>query len=68
MVKIAQRQGNFAEWAKKLPTVCTSQLIPTGNPDTVVAEACCSPVRVSVGLVIQGQNCSPSAVVFIFSY
>lgn len=39
VAKMAQRQGNFAEWAKKLPTVCPSQLVPMGTPDTVVAEA-----------------------------
>lgn len=39
VVKMAQRQGNFAEWSEKPPTVCPSQLVPMGTPDTVAAEA-----------------------------
>lgn len=39
VAKMAQRQGNFAEWSEKPPTVCTSLLVPTGTPNTVVAEA-----------------------------
>lgn len=39
VVKMAQRQGNFVEWSEKPPTVCISQLVPMGTPNTVVAEA-----------------------------
>ena len=39
VAKMAQRQGNFAEWSEKPPTVCTSLVVPTGTPNTVVAEA-----------------------------
>lgn len=75
VAKMAQRQGNFAEWSEKPPTVCTSLLVPTGTPNTVVAEAALKVKEASLfasesqcGLGHQGQNCCPLAVIFIFSY